>query len=185
MPILLTVSISSKMLILQTCRHCQHCQHCQHFFLNIVILTTCNSTHLLNKFHIYCVNPCSGRNVGTHCFFSTYCEVQVLSIGFILFQSIYTLLSQISKWCGLCLQKCGLGTCDKLQLWWNPNLGTFVALPGAAPDLEIKIFNGFSHFRLLGPKLGLVWEVWLGFTIILIAVLLRSAPWTRNLTRGL
>ena len=41
----------------------------QNFFLNVVILTTCNSTHLLNKFHIYCVNPCSGRNVGTHCFF--------------------------------------------------------------------------------------------------------------------
>ena len=39
------------------------------FFLNVVILTTCNSTHLLNKFHIYCVNPCTGRNVGTQCFF--------------------------------------------------------------------------------------------------------------------
>ena len=41
----------------------------RNFFLNVVILTTCNSTHLLNKFHIYCVNPCTGRNVGTHCFF--------------------------------------------------------------------------------------------------------------------
>ena len=101
-------------------------------------------------------------------FFSTCCEVRVLSIGFILFQCIYTLLSQISKWRGLCLQKCGLWTCDKLQLWWNPNLGTFVALPGAAPDLEIKIFNGFSHFRLFKTCL----RDFSGFTGILITVYL-------------
>ena len=62
------------------------------FFLNVVILTTCNSTHLLNKFHIYCVNPCTGRNVGTHCFFPR-------AVKFECFQLVLSCFNAFTHFC--------------------------------------------------------------------------------------